>query len=302
MKTTLFLAGSLLALVPAATAQSSCSSSTQVAHSEKNIVETALAAGQFETLATALTKAGLVEALQGEGPFTVFAPTDAAFGVLPEGTIASLLEKKNRARLTSILTYHVVAGDLDAAHVVKAKNLASLNGQRLNLQAADDEVRIGGARIVKTDIHCSNGVIHVIDAVMLPSDKNIVGTAKSAGAFNTLVAAVGAAGLAEALSGEGPFTVFAPTDEAFAALPAGTVDTLLKPENKHKLVDILKYHVVSGRVYSDQLKNGQVATLGGSKIKVDLEHGVRINESTVKAADIETTNGVIHVIDKVLLP
>lgn len=271
--------------------------------STKTVVETAVEAGTFKTLAAALGAANLVDTLQGEGPFTVFAPTDAAFAALPKGTVETLLKPENRAALTSILTYHVVAGRVPASDVVKRNGVASLNGQRLGIKAGKDGVRIGGSMVTVTDIQCVNGTIHVIDAVMLPSSNNIVETAVEAGTFQTLVAAVGAAGLADVLQSEGPFTVFAPTDAAFAALPKGTVESLLLPENRDKLVAILKYHVVAGRVYSDQLANGGVATLGGSKVTVKLGKGkVMINEAQVTAADLDTTNGVIHVIDKVLLP
>lgn len=132
---------------------------------------------------------------------------------------------------------------------------------------------------------------------------DIVDTAVGAGSFNTLVAAVQAADLVETLKGEGPFTVFAPTDEAFAALPAGTVEDLLKPENKDKLVSILTYHVVPGKVMSTDLSDDMMAkTVEGSEIKVDLDNGVMINDATVVQADIAADNGVIHVIDKVILP
>jgi len=269
----------------------------------KTIVETAIEAGNFTTLAAALGAAELVDTLQGAGPFTVFAPTDAAFAALPEGTLESLLLPKNRATLASILTYHVVPGRVPAADVVKIQSAAALNGQRLNIRVDKTGVTIGGAKVVMTDIQCTNGTIHVLDTVMLPASKNLVETAVEAGTFQTLAAALGAGGLVEVLQGAGPFTVFAPTDEAFAALPEGTVESLLLPENRDKLVAVLKYHVVAGRVYSDQLANGKVATLQGSKLTVALKKdGAFLNESRVTAADIETSNGVIHVIDKVLLP
>jgi uncharacterized surface protein with fasciclin (FAS1) repeats len=138
---------------------------------------------------------------------------------------------------------------------------------------------------------------------MMPATKDIVGTAVEAGSFKTLAAARKAAGLVEALQGEGPFTVFAPTDAAFAALPVGTVEMLLKPENKDKLVAILMYHVVKGRVFSDQLESGDVKTLQGSPVAVELGRDtVKVGGATVKSADVQATNGVIHVIDKVLLP
>ena len=133
---------------------------------------------------------------------------------------------------------------------------------------------------------------------------DIVDTAVSAGNFTTLVAAVKAAGLVDTLKGKGPFTVFAPTDEAFAKLPAGTVDTLLKPENKAKLVAILTYHVVPGKVMSADVtgKKTMAKTVEGSEITVDGMNGVMINNAKVIKADIETSNGVIHVIDAVLIP
>lgn len=133
--------------------------------------------------------------------------------------------------------------------------------------------------------------------------KDIVDTAAGAGTFNTLVAAVTAADLVDTLKSEGPFTVFAPTDEAFAALPEGTVDDLLKPENKEQLISVLTYHVVPGKVMSGDLSNGmEAATVQGSNVTIMTEDGVKVNEASVVTADIEASNGVIHVIDAVILP
>lgn len=133
--------------------------------------------------------------------------------------------------------------------------------------------------------------------------KDIVDTAAGAGTFNTLVAAVTAAELVDTLKGEGPFTVFAPTDDAFAALPEGTVDDLLKPVNKDQLIAVLTYHVVPGKVMSTDLSDDMTAaTVQGGEITIDLDNGVMVNDATVTTADIETSNGVIHVIDKVILP
>jgi transforming growth factor-beta-induced protein len=267
-----------------------------------DIIDTALAAGSFKTLAAALTAADLVGALKGEGPFTVFAPTDEAFAKLPKGTVESLLKPENRDQLISILTYHVVPGNLDSGEVLASESLSTLNGQRAAIDSK--EGTIGSAKIIKTDIDCSNGVIHVIDEVILPKSDTLLETAVSAGSFNTLAAAIEAAGLVDALSGEGPFTVFAPTDEAFAKLPAGTVESLLKPENIDKLRSILLYHVVDGRVYSDDAISAKSAkTLQGAKLKIAMKKGtVMINNATVKAANIDTSNGVIHVIDTVIIP
>jgi uncharacterized surface protein with fasciclin (FAS1) repeats len=133
--------------------------------------------------------------------------------------------------------------------------------------------------------------------------KDIVDTAVAAGSFTTLVAAVEAAGLVETLKGEGPFTVFAPTDAAFAALPAGTVEDLLKPENKDKLIAVLTYHVIPGKVMSTDLSEGlKAATVQGAEVTITLEGGAKVNGAMISAADIAASNGVIHVIDQVILP
>lgn len=136
------------------------------------------------------------------------------------------------------------------------------------------------------------------------SEKDIVDTAVGAGSFSTLVAAVQAAGLVDTLKGDGPFTVFAPTDEAFAKLPERTVENLLKPENKDQLIAVLTYHVVPGKVMSSDIagKKAEVASVQGSEISVDATNGVKVDNATVVAADLETSNGVIHVIDQVILP
>ena len=134
----------------------------------KDIVDTAVAAGQFNTLAAALEAADLVGTLKGDGPFTVFAPTDAAFAKLPDGTVETLLKPENRDKLVAILTYHVVPGKVKAADVVKLSEAKTVNGEDVAITVADNGVRINDANVIKTDIGASNGVIHVIDTVILP--------------------------------------------------------------------------------------------------------------------------------------
>jgi len=284
---------------------STCSSSSATAAlSKKDIIDTAVSAGSFQTLAAALEAGGLVSALKGKGPFTVFAPTDKAFAALPEGTVQTLLLPENRATLQAILEYHVVAGNMPAREVVERTSLDSLNGQRFDVTVDEGSVRVADANVIQTDISCSNGTIHVIDRVIMPSTLDIVATAMKAGQFKTLGAALKAAGLVEALQGSGPFTVFAPTDEAFSVLPQGTLSSLLLPENKGKLAAILQYHVVPGRIYSEAAAKGaSVNTLQGTKITTRQRDGkVFVNGARVVLADIQTSNGVIHVIDSVLLP
>ena len=269
-----------------------------------DIVDTAVKAGSFNTLVAAVKAAGLAETLKGDGPFTVFAPTDDAFAKLPDGTIEYLLKPENKDKLVSILTYHVVPAKVKAKQAVKLTAAPTVNGQRLDIKADKHGVMIDGAKVTATDIMASNGVIHVIDTVVMPSGDDILTTAGKAGSFKTLAAAIKAAGLVETLQGDGPFTVFAPTDEAFAKLPAGTIDTLLKPENKDKLIAILTYHVVPGRVFSDAaIKQGKARTVQGNKVMIKAKDGnVHVNNATVISADIDATNGTIHVIDTVLIP
>jgi uncharacterized surface protein with fasciclin (FAS1) repeats len=138
---------------------------------QKDIVDTAVGAGTFKTLAAALTAAGLVDTLKGEGPFTVFAPTDAAFAKLPAGTVENLLKPENKAKLQRILTYHVVAGKVTAAEVVKLRSAKAVSGDTLAIANGGGNVTIGGARVVTADIAASNGVIHVIDTVLIPAGK-----------------------------------------------------------------------------------------------------------------------------------
>jgi uncharacterized surface protein with fasciclin (FAS1) repeats len=277
-----------------------------------DIVDTAVADGRFTTLVAAVQAAELVDALKGEGPFTVFAPTDDAFAALPEGTVESLLLPENKQALTDILLYHVVEGKVMAEDVVGLTSATTLLGKDIAIKVDMGNVYINDAQVIITDIETSNGVIHVIDAVILPpSDEaaeeaqTIVEIAVADERFSTLVAAVTAADLVETLSGEGPFTVFAPTNDAFAALPAGTLDSLLLPENKQALTDILLYHVVSGKVMAaDVVGLTSATTVLGADITITVRDGKVFLNDTVEViiTDIEASNGVIHVIDAVLLP
>ena len=270
----------------------------------KNIVQTAVDAGSFQTLVAAIKEAGLAETLSGPGPFTVFAPTDSAFAALPEGTVESLLLPENKSKLVHLLAYHVVPGRVMASDFVKINALATEARSRVNISTQGDQVRIDDSNVVQADIVCSDGVIHVIDKVLTPVSESIAEVATNAGEFGTLLAAAEAAGLVDVFSAKGSLTLFAPTDEAFSALPKGTVAGLLKPENRSELIELLKYHVVSGRFYSDAaLKLDSAPTAAGLSIQITpTEGGANINSARLVAADIDASNGVIHVIDRVLLP
>ena len=273
---------------------------TVVQPETRDIVEVAAEDGRFTTLVAAVEAAGLVDALKAEGPLTVFAPTDEAFAALPEGTVDALLN--DIPTLTEILTYHVVEGKVMAADVVELENALTLQGQNVGIRVEDGSVYIDDAQVIITDIETANGVIHVIDAVVQPETRDIVEVAAEDGRFTTLVAAVEAAGLVDALKAEGPLTVFAPTDDAFAALPEGSVDALLN--DIPTLTEVLLYHVVDGKVMAEDVVDlGLVQTLQGQYLDINVDDGmVFLDGAEVIITDIETANGVIHVIDAVVQP
>ena len=273
------------------------------------VAEIAAASDDFDTLEAALEAAGLTATLEASGPFTVFAPTDAAFDALPAGTLDDLLMPENQAQLVDILTYHVVSGDLAASDVVASSTLTMLNGETVSVTVSGSTVMINDAVITMTDIEASNGTIHVIDAVLLPPEpdpqpQTIAEIAAGSEDFETLTAALGAAGLVETLDGTGPFTVFAPTDAAFEALPPGTVDDLLLPENQDQLIDILTYHVVGQELpASDVVGATTITMLNGDDVTITVDgENVMINDALITMTDVEARNGVVHVIDAVLTP
>lgn len=283
-----------------------------------DIVETAVADGRFTTLVTALQAAELDDDLAGDGPFTVFAPTDDAFDLLPAGTVSTLLEPANKATLIDILTFHVFSGDVRAADVVTLSGTSAtmLNGKDLRIDVIDGSVILSfegnrEAMVIITDILATNGVIHVIDVVLDPEDatQDIVDTAVANGNFTTLVQAVTAAGLVDTLKGDGPLTVFAPTDDAFDALPPGTVAALLA--DIPTLTNILTYHVYDGSVLATDaiaLDGMTVDMFNGAGMNIDVVNGnvvLNLNgnrEATVTITNVLCSNGTIHVIDAVLDP
>merc|ERR1712151_124783 len=286
----------------------------------KNIVELAQSVDSLSTLVSAVVAGDLADTLSSPGPFTVFAPTNDAFGALPEGTLDSLLKPENKDQLVDILTYHVLPAQVLSTDLKFFQRVATVEGKNLHVVKTSQGVYVGASikelkTVVGADNLASNGVAHIIDGVMLPpaglqdSKPNIVELAQSVDDLSTLVAAVVAGDLAGTLSSPGPFTVFAPTNEAFGALPAGTVESLLKPENKAQLVDILTYHVLEGSVLSTDLDFFQrVATVEGEKVHV-LKYvdkvfvGPSVKDlKQVTAADNLASNGVVHIINGVLLP
>lgn len=283
-----------------------------------NIVETAVAAGNFTTLVAALQATGLDSTLaSADGEFTVFAPTDAAFELIGTETITLLLN--NPDVLSDILLQHVVADaavDSVTAYSLNGTDVETASGAEIPLMINSDAdtLTFGGATVVTQDIYTTNGIIHVIDAVViadveLPAPPmSIVDVAEANGSFTTLLAALEATDLDLVLGDlETDYTVFAPTDAAFDALPEGTVEALL--EDPETLSDILLYHVVSGKVNSDAAltvansTDNQVETANTDNVALSaVDSMLYVNNAVVTTADVMADNGVIHVIDKVLMP
>ncbi len=292
------------------------------------IVEVAVESGAFPTLVAAVQAAGLVDVLNSDGPFTVFAPTEDAFAAALAAldmTAEDLLA--NTELLTAVLTYHVLplAAPAEVVLTLDGQSVATVGGADITVTIDGERVMVNDATVVATDIEASNGIIHVIDTVLLPpadepaeempadepaedaAPGTIVEVAVESGAFPTLVAAVQAAGLVDVLNSDGPFTVFAPTEDAFAAALAAldmTAEDLLG--NTELLTAVLTYHVLPLAAPAEvvlTLDGQSVATVGGADITVTIDgERVMVNDATVVATDIEASNGIIHVIDTVLLP
>jgi uncharacterized surface protein with fasciclin (FAS1) repeats len=271
---------------------------------QTTLTAVARANGNFTTLLGALEATGLDMALEGPGPFTVMAPTDAAFARLPDGVVASL----DAATLEKILKYHVVAGDARAEDVITMTSATTLGGDSFSISAGADGVFLNAAtEVVQTDVLADNGVIHVIDSVLLPPGMAFPGTLVDAvsayPAFDTLVSAVSGAELVDALQGSNEgngFTLFAPTNSAFAALGI-ELSTL----DKTALSSVLLYHVVSGSVDASTVVGLTSApTLEGSNIAISVAGGgVKLDSDVnVVRTDLRASNGIIHVVDGVLTP
>lgn len=275
------------------------------AEESNTVVDVIVNSEVHNTLEAAVIAAELVGTLSGPGPFTVFAPTDVAFDMLPAGTLDALLADPN-GLLTEILFYHVTDGAVTSDLLEDGQEVVTLQGQTVTVTISEGLVFINDAQVIIADIIADNGVVHVIDMVLVPQEPVefsvwdvIVGSEDHI----TLEAAILAAGLDTDLDFPGTYTVFAPTDDAFAALPAGTVDALLADPNG-LLTEILLYHVVGSVALSSSLEDGQeIVSLNGASVTVTINaDGVFINDAEVIIADIETDNGVVHVIDAVLIP
>lgn len=279
----------------------------------QTIVDVAVSNGSFTTLVAALQATGLDQTLSDtESKFTVFAPTDDAFNLLGQETINNLLADTDT--LSNILTYHVISGEVNAEAAVGSagQTVAMVNGDSVGLSLDGSNLLVNTATVTSTDIMTDNGIIHVIDAVLLPPaemgmpTKDIVQTAIDAGTFSTLVTALQATGLDATLSdANSQFTVFAPTDDAFAKLGDETITALLA--DTEGLSAILLQHVIGGSkvdAVTAYTLNGMKAETAGGKfidVMIDAEaNTLKVGGATVTVADVYATNGVIHIIDTVI--
>lgn len=284
---------------------------TDAAMSGDTVADVAMADAQFSTLVELIIAADLPSVLKGPGPLTVFAPTNEAFAKLPSATLDAL--KADKAMLKAVLTYHVLPAKVTAADITGMGGKgtpATVNGATVNVTTIDGAVYVNDAKVIKADVPAANGIIHVIDTVLIPQDMmaaaTIGGTAMADPQFNTLSMLVTLAGLGPVVKDpKATLTVFAPTDEAFAKLPKATVDALLA--DKEALKKVLLYHVLGSVVTSQDVAgmggSGTPATVNGATVDVTTKDGaVYVNDAKVIKADIKVGNGIIHAIDTVLLP
>jgi uncharacterized surface protein with fasciclin (FAS1) repeats len=304
------------AIVASALVLTACGDSSDpapITPAPSNIVQTAQAVPDLSILVEAVVAADLASTLSSPGPFTVFAPTNAAFAaLLAELGVTKQQLLADKALLTSVLTYHVLSGKVEKAMVPAGKAITTVQGGIFKIDAAGSGLVITDGRnrkanITATDIQVSNGVVHLIDKVILPADKTIVQTAQALPDFSILVEAVVAADLAGVLSGPGPFTVFAPTNAAFAdllgELGVSKADLLA---DTALLTAVLTYHVLPARALKADIVPGtQPATVQGGTFSISAALAItdgRARTAGIAATDVLASNGVIHVIDKVILP
>jgi len=266
------------------------------------IVDVASSNPDLSTLVAALTAADLTATLNGDGPFTVFAPRNAAFTALGADVVAGLLVEGNLAELQRILGVHVVVGaGVLSTDLSDGQTFTSLEGEELTIDITGGVVSVNGSTVSTPDVEASNGIIHIVDNVIVPAELDVYETALLTPSTTTLASAILAGGLKSAAQGPDAITVFAPDNDAFGDLGGYTLGVLLDADNQALLSDVLTYHIVSGTVEAADLVNGPQETLEGGDIEIVVGPPTTVNSATVTATNISASNGVIHLIDGVLL-
>ncbi len=293
-RTILTLIAALALLVPGASA------ATKQTSADPTIAELAAATPQLSTLLSLVKQAGLADELAAPGNLTVFAPTNAAFAKVPKKTLDAL--GNDAAALKSVLLYHIVPAKVTAAEVVELRSAKTLQGQRVKIRNTRNPVQINNAKLVTTDIMASNGVVHIVDGVLIaPKQRTIAELAAATPQLSTLLSLVKQAGLADELSGSTKLTVYAPTNAAFAKVPKATLDALAK--DPAQLKRVLLYHVAPGAKSAARVIEARdVKTLAGPAVRVRVGDDVRINGAKVLQARIKAANGFVDLIDDVLIP
>lgn len=252
---------------------------------------------QFRTLTRAIETAELRQMLCEAGPYTLFAPTDQAFERLPAGALEKLMQ--DPARLRAVLRYHLVRGNVSAAEAGRMHSAATMLGTALSIDATAG-IKVNGAMVTEADQHCSNGIIHAIDTVLMPPE-DLVDVITNSGHFTTLLRAVSTADLEDLLRGETRYTLLAPTDEAFAKLPKRTLDEWFNDASKLRAV--LKHHLLSNEVPASKIKTEkETRSVLGQTLRIDAREGLRINDARVTQTDQRSRNGLINTLDAVLVP
>jgi uncharacterized surface protein with fasciclin (FAS1) repeats len=248
--------------------------------------------GGFEVLVASIKKSGLRTTLDGAGNFTIFAPNDDAFRALPADDLLRLSDPQKKDELDKLLKFHMLPVSTDVATLKKRSTAKTMADQSLGLAVKDDAIYVEGKKLTQTDIRCSNGVIHVIDAVLMPSSKTVVAMLREKG-FTSMAILVEHSRANDMLTGEWPLSVFAPPD---ASIPAGTVDDLLKPSNKSKLDSFVEHHLVLGRVYTISMDGGHsVKFVGGNTVTAEKSGAtIKLGGATITTSDIECMNGVVQ--------
>ena len=270
----------------------------------QTVVEVIANSENHTTLESAIIAAELNTALSGTGPFTVFAPTDAAFEMLPEGYLEFLLMEANKDSLASVLSYHVVPGDTTASELMDGMMLPTLvSGDSLFVRLMGEMVHINGAMVTMADIDASNGTVHVIDMVLTQPAASVVDVIMTTDTLSTLATAIEEAELEDALMMEGPYTIFAPANDAFSAIDQADLAALLADPDGD-LTDILQYHVVAGTYTSADFTDGMMLmTLQGEELEISVMNDtILIDTAMVIMSDMMADNGIVHVINGVLMP
>lgn len=258
--------------------------------------------GSFELFLTAIRNAGLTETLRGSKSVTVFAPTDDAFRMLPAAELATLADGKNKERLARVVKYHVATNDLGTASLRQRNSLITLCDRSVALAVAEGQLRVERAKVVRPDIKCSNGTVHAVDGVLLPGEGKTTDVLSAKG-FTTMKHLILKAGLEGQVDGEWPITIFAPTDAAFAALPKGTLDRLLQPDAKLRLIEFVNAHMVVGRVYRAGLGSQRtLKALDGRTVEISqADSEPKVFGQSLDAGDITSSNAIIHGVNGPLL-